>query len=1088
MKNDSNFKNNRNSLRDKLTGLGERSIRKSDFPQLQKRLAELERLKALLDESNDAIFLMEIPSGRFIDVNEPACRQMDYTRQELLSMSIYDIIEFSTTERIKQFFLETQVNPGIRETITTALRRRNGDQIPEEIAFSAAFFDDIVYAVAVARDISERKQIEEALRNSERRMADIISFLPDPTWVIDVEGKVVAWNHAIEDMTKVKAEDIVGKGDHEYTIPFYGIRRPVLIDLVLKRDKKWEKEYPYLGEKGNRLLSAETFHPQLGEEGLYIAASAAPLYDSEGRVVGAIETLRDITKRKLAEEALQKAYGELEIKVEERTADLRMANEELRKAEKAAEAATRAKSEFLANMSHDIRTPMNGVITAVDLALSEELPPQLEHYLKIIHSSAYSLLGLINDILDFSKIEAGKLDLEKAPFRLDELLNRVTDMFTTKASKKGIELLVDIERTTPKALIGDPLRLQQIFANLLSNAVKFTEKEGEILVEGKPSETSLDQVKLTFLVKDTGAGIAPEYLPKLFEPFTQAEVSTTRRYSGTGLGLSICKKLVKMMDGEIRVVASELGKGSTFAFTVCLARQAADQEPMLVTPPDIRGLSVLVVDDCADSRLIMQKMLESFSFKVETVFSGNEALSRLKEKQTQAEAFDLVMMDWLMPEQDGIESSRRIREDLKLPLPIILMTAFGKETEVLEAEKAGINGFLTKPVFQSTLFNTIMDVFGKEAVGIVREKKAIITEAAVYKRRLRGIRILVAEDNPTNQEVALAILEGAGIVAEIAENGKEAVEAVRKRRFDAVLMDIQMPEMDGYEATRTIRKDERFASLPIIAITAHAMKGDEEKCLEAGMNAHVSKPIDQNRLFHTLWQLAKDRLRPPLMEKAEAEIAAVAKEEGLKKIPAELPDSLPGIEIQETLKALNIERTVYKRILTGFFRNNQDAMKQLRDAFEKKDQEKLLQLAHSLRGSAGNIGAKELSAASLELETAIRTGREIPSLAILLDKVESALMVVLKSLQTLAEPSEAEIAGIRKKRVASEQVIPLLKQLSDALDRANPEAVKKHLDVVKEYLDHFIIVYLENQINDYDYTEALKTLKGIMENIAGQRD
>jgi CheY-like chemotaxis protein len=370
------------------------------------------------------------------------------------------------------------------------------------------------------------------------------------------------------------------------------------------------------------------------------------------------------------------------------------------------------------------------------------------------------------------------------------------------------------------------------------------------------------------------------------------------------------------------------------------------------------------------------------------------------------------MMDWLMPDIDGIETSRRIRAELKLTLPIILMTAFGKESEKRDAEKAGINAFLTKPVYQSTLFNTIMDVFGKEAMGIAGEKKAIITKGSVYKKRLRGIRILVAEDNPTNQEIALAILEGAGIVAEIAGNGREAVEAVRNRHFDAVLMDIQMPEMDGYEATRTIRKEAGLASLPIIAMTAHAMKGDEEKCLEAGMDGYVSKPIDQDRLFHRLWKLTKDHVRPSHVEVAEAEIPAVAKEDRLEKSAAELPDSLPGIKIQETLKALNIESNVYKRILLGFCRNNQNTMEQLRDAFQKRDRDKLLQLAHSLKGSAGNIGAAELSEASLELETAIRTERKTASWEILLDKVESTLRVVLKSLQSLAEPSEAHLSGI----------------------------------------------------------------------------
>ena len=552
---------------------------------------------------------------------------------------------------------------------------------------------------------------------------------------------------------------------------------------------------------------------------------------------------------------LNRGLSASRISLEEEVSIRERAEKHLVKAKKASESATEAKSSFLANMSHEIRTPMNGIIAATDLALSEDLPPRLKRYLKIIQSSAYSLLELINDILDFSKVEAGRIELESRPFMLDVVLDRVTDMFINKSSKKNIELLVDMDLETPKALIGDSLRLQQIIKNLIDNSIKFTEKGGIILVAVKALEKTSDQVTLAFFVKDTGVGIAPEYVGKLFKPFSQADVSTTRKYAGTGLGLSICKRLVELMGGRIWV-ESELEKGSTFHFTATFKRRAKERKRRLTPPPDIQDLKILVVDDCPDSRIIMQKILESFGVKPKKASSGKEGLSMLKDNLAGKEPFELVIIDWRMPELDGIETSRIIRDDLKLTIPIILMTAFGREAEKLEAKKVGINAFLTKPIFQSTFFNAIMDAFGKEAWG-ERPGKEITTKASIYKKRLKGVRILVAEDNPTNQEIAKAILEVAGIIVEVVDNGEEAVEAARRGRFDAVLMDVQMPKMDGYEATANIRKIPELKSLPIIAMTAHAMKGDEEKCLEAGMDAYISKPINQDRLFQAIWRSIK---------------------------------------------------------------------------------------------------------------------------------------------------------------------------------------------------------------------------------------
>jgi len=476
--------------------------------------------------------------------------------------------------------------------------------------------------------------------------------ISDPLFTIDTEMNVVFINEPAARLAGMSREDAIG-------MPCCEVFHSSACEQKCPVKRALETDEPTVGQRVTIKNRKGRVIPAM--------SSSALLKDSSGKVLGGFEILRDLTAEVEAEERLQDAYHREE------------------KAKQAAEAATRAKSEFLANMSHEIRTPMNGVIAAAELALSEKMSPRAERYLEIIQSSAYSLLGIINDILDFSKIEADKLDIETYPFLLDEVIDRLTDVFMSEAASKKIEFLVDVDFKAPNALMGDSLRLQQILKNLVSNAVKFTDIGGIILVRVTESEKSADQTTLTFSVKDTGIGIAPKYLSRLFKPFSQVDTSSTREYEGTGLGLSICKRLVEMMGGRIWV-ESELGKGSTFSFTVCFGRQSENQKQKLVPPPDIQHLNVLVVDDCADSRLIMQKMLESFGLQITSVSSGEESLKALKENKTREEPFELVVIDWLMPGLDGIETSKRIRKDLKLTIPIILMTAFGKENEILDAE------------------------------------------------------------------------------------------------------------------------------------------------------------------------------------------------------------------------------------------------------------------------------------------------------------------------------------------------------------------------------------------------------------------
>ena len=785
---------------------------------------------------------------------------------------------------------------------------------------------------------------------------------------------------------------------------------------------------------------------------------------------------------------LEESRIRLAAEVEER----RKTDDALKEAKQVAEEAARAKSEFLANMSHEIRTPMNGVIAAAELAMNETLSPKVEHFLKIILSSAHSLLGLINDILDLSKIEAGKLNIESRGFMLDEIIDRVVDLFFNSAAAKRIELLVDLSPDVPRSLVGDPLRLQQIFTNLVGNAVKFTDKGGHILIGARCAETMEDRVKLALRVKDTGVGISPEYRRLLFQPFSQADASDTRRYEGTGLGLSICKRLVEMMDGEIGV-ESEPGEGSEFHFTAWFKLQEKEPTRELKPPTELQFLHVLVVDDCEESREIVSSYLTSFGFTVETAPSGVEGLCLLEERQQKNAPFNLVIVDWLMPEMDGLEVSEKINEKGEAAPPIIMMTAFGSDVEKAKAEKIGVRGFLIKPIYQSTLFDAIMDAFGKESHKRRRVSGRITTDAMVFKRLLRGFRILVVEDNPTNRDIAVAILQSAGIRAETAVNGKEAVDRVAKEQFDAVLMDIQMPEMNGFQATRKIREDPAMANLPIVAMTAHAMRGDEEKCMSAGMDGYVAKPVDQARLFRLLWRLLKNR-RPALdPEPLPGETEPDAPEKP-RQSPA-LPARVAGIEIGLALENMGLDPAVYRKILSGFCKNNRDMLDSFHRAYESEDVERIAELAHSLKGSAGNIGAEELQKAAAKLEAGAKEQNEELATRTLLDRVESALKVVLNSIEEIeagcgqpdGPPCPACESGPEMGPETAAPAGEAMEGLQNALQIADPVEIGVRLPQLKGILAPDCYRRLQNLIEKYDYDEARDFLSG-MEQDANQKE
>jgi two-component system, sensor histidine kinase and response regulator len=790
--------------------------------------------------------------------------------------------------------------------------------------------------VYVFHDITRQKKDEEIIIRQNQYYESVLRFSPAAIVTLDLNENIVSTNPAFDNLFGYSKKEVIGQN---------------LDKLVSPNEPEEAANFTKQVKEGNPVHGYTTRYRKDGSP-VEVEISGVPVSIGNKRV-GILAIYHDIT--------------------------------ELINAKRAAEAADRAKSEFLANMSHEIRTPMNGVIGMIELLKDTPLDSEQRDYLNTANESAESLLALINDILDFAKIESGQMTVENIDFDLRSMVEGVARTLAMRAESKGIEMVCMVNRDIPSRVKGDPTRLRQVLVNLVGNAIKFT-SQGEIVIRAMVEEKHEENTRLLFSITDTGIGIPRDRQKAIFERFVQVDSSSTRKYGGSGLGLAISANLVKLMGGEIGV-QSEPGQGSTFWFTITTYKPSEEGTRPLVIPMDIKNLPVLVVDDNKTNRSILSKISSGFGCEVSQATTGQQALTILRNSQSKGKPISLVLLDMQMPDMDGEQVLREIKMDPDLrKTSVVILTSMGHRGDAARLESLGCSGYLLKPVRQKELFNTIMAVMGQQQLADKASSASIITRHMLEEVNHNENIILLAEDNPINQKLALRLLQKVGYTVDVVETGAQAVDAAQKKHYSLILMDVQMPEMDGYEATTRIRAlPGKLSKIPIVAMTAHAMTSDRDKCLQVGMNDYLSKPLNVDELLSVVNKY--------VMASQEAE-----NNDSLAVPSGKIETEPPLYDLKTALPRFGNSIATFYEFMGAFITHLKKSTDDLENAISIQDSQKVMLFSHSIKGAAANFEISSIRLAAQTIENDSKNGN-LENAPILLEKIKSIIPLLEKDYQ-----------------------------------------------------------------------------------------
>ena len=970
-------------------------------------LIQKETLERLFENSSQGVLILE--NGFFVECNAKVIEILGCSSKEyILNKSPFELSPEiqpdgrSSKEKVLEMNAKA-INEGYNR-FEWEFTRCNGEHFPLEVTLVPIHLPGRENTIHVAwRDLTEVKRKEQALEESENLLRNIMESAVDGIVSINETGKIETFNKAAEDLFAYSRDELIGQN----------IKTLLPEPYASKQDQEIAE---YLKEGMLKAIGQTAEIWAVKKDGTEFPASIriGEVKLTNKRIFTAL--IQDITERKKYEQAIVQA-------------------------KESAESAAKMKSEFLANMSHEIRTPMNAIMGMTHLVLETDLNERQRNYITKVYRSSEILLGIINDILDFSKIESNKLELENLPFMIDDVFNDLTSIISVKAKEKNIELSYEIEDDTPIRLVGDSLRLQQVLLNLLSNAVKFSNEYGNILVTLKKENETAEKVKLQFCVKDEGIGMTQEEASRLFKAFSQADTSTTRQYGGTGLGLVICKSIVELMNGSIWIESTK-GKGSSFYFTVELEKHHAVDIVDERMDSLLGNLHVLLVEDSIYARRIIAHMLERFGFDIVEASDGKEALDKVRNADQRP--FDLILSDIIMPNMGGIEMLEQLCEELEPSLypHVILMSAKNTEGIKEKIKNLPVNRILSKPFTISDLHDTICDMRLRDAANLKKDTKS---ELALETIDLNGLSILLVEDNLFNQEVAVDLLSSYDISVQIANNGLEALDILKEEQFDVVLMDCQMPVMDGYEATKHIREDEKFKDLPVIAFTANALRTERDLIFASGMNDLVTKPIHPHELIQTIAKWTKRRWHP--LEKGIHE-----KKDPHTKIS--LPE-YKGLDLKQGLLSADQNEKTYVKMLYRFLDGQKDFKTQYEHSTKEGEIQDQIRLAHTLKGISGTIGAIQLQEASKELEYALKENASKQLIERFFGDVCKLLDDLLTNLQKWKEMQEEHKTDVQDSSPSSidfQKVLHQLSLLKELVQEYDTQALDKLLELQEMHL------------------------------------